>query len=343
MKRTAQEILNDINPVESKKRYEDHWKKFVEYSGMDSNMREPLEEDFLQYFDHLKRVKEYAASTMWSVYSMLNKTYQLKYGKKMQSFPRLQFLLKSFEKGYIRKTANVFTKNEIENFLNDAPNTGEYIHMKAAVVLCYFGGLRCCDLVNMNSEDFEFEETTGMWIKYRVSKQKGEQITNTFNVPLDYCGYLETYDHELDKCGAGEGRIMKTYRKNKNGCGYYTKQPMGIHFLRKISVKVAEFLQLQNPETYTGHALRRSSATALAETGTSTSVMKKHFNWKNESTALKYIENTKSGKLKISDAMKTTISQPSTSQSRQMEENNQTIGVQKKFNFVHCNNIVLNF
>ena len=64
MKRTAQEILNDINPVESKKRYEDHWKKFVEYSGMDSNMREPLEEDFLQYFDHLKRVKEYAASTM---------------------------------------------------------------------------------------------------------------------------------------------------------------------------------------------------------------------------------------------------------------------------------------
>ena len=82
-----------------------------------------------------------------------------------------------------------------------------------------------------NSEDCEFDKTAGIWIKYRVSKQGEQIITNIFNVPWDCFGYLEKYDHELNKCGAEEGVMMKIYRKNKDGAEYYIKQPFSVHLL----------------------------------------------------------------------------------------------------------------
>ena len=64
---------------------------------------------------------------------MLNKTYSLKFRKNYKSFPDYNFCC-SFEKGYVRKRASVSSKEVIEAFLKDAPNNGEYIHMKAGVV-----------------------------------------------------------------------------------------------------------------------------------------------------------------------------------------------------------------
>lgn len=173
----------------------------------------------------------------------------------------------------------------------------------------FCGGLRCADMVGLNMEDCTFDETSGMWIDYNVSKQRGEAIRNKFNVPLEFCGFLETYDHELFRCNAKEGRLFKTFRIRNDGTTYYTKQPMGIHFLSKINFKVAKFLKLPNPERYTGHCFRRSSANALAEAGCSTTALKKHFNWQNEGTALQYVENTKNAKIAISDK----IASPSSS------------------------------
>ena len=126
---------------------------------------------------------------------MLNNKMQLLFGEKLQIHPRLTILLKSYEAGYVRKTAGQFSKEQIMSFLENAPDEDEFIHIKAAVVLSYFGGLRCADLISITCDDMEFNETTGMWVTYVVSKQKGEQIQNKFNVPLEYCKYIERYDH----------------------------------------------------------------------------------------------------------------------------------------------------
>ena len=126
-------------------------------------------------------------------------------------------------------------------------------------------------MVPINTDDLEFNEATGMWVKYTVSKQRGESITNKFNVPLEYCQYLECYDHKLDEFQVSEGRLFKAYRTRKDGSGYYGKQPIGIHQISKFTIKMAEFLKLPNPSTYTGHALRRSAANVLAKAGASTS------------------------------------------------------------------------
>ena len=337
MKRSVDDILRSIKPFKSQKAYEKAYTEFKKYIGKEEK---PDEHDFIQYFDHLKNTKGFASSSIWSHYSMLNNMHQTLYGEKLQKYPRITHILKSYEAGYVRKSSLFFTKQQIMEFLKNAPNTGEFIHIKAAVVIGYCGGLRCADMVGLKTEDCTFDETSGMWIDYNVSKQRGEAIRNKFNVPLEYCGFLEAYDHELFRCQANEGRLFKTYRIRNDGTAYYTKQPMGIHFLSKINSKVANFLKLPNPERYTGHCFRRSSANALAEAGCSTTALKKHFNWQNEATALRYVENTKNAKLAISDKIASSSSSMTTMVSGlQTEERSET----KVLNLTNCQNIVINF
>ena len=49
--------------------------------------------------------------------------------------------------------------------------------------------------------------------------------------------------------------------------GRCSTQPVGIHTLSKIPCKIAEYLKLPISKEYTGHALRRTSASLLADTG----------------------------------------------------------------------------
>ena len=57
-------------------------------------------------------------------------------------------------------------------------------------------------------------------------------------------------------------RVLIDYRKGK--CPW---QPVGVHRIGGIPKKVAEFLKLENSESYTGHCFRRSPTTMLAENG----------------------------------------------------------------------------
>ena len=71
MKRAADEIMDNINPIKSKKRYDDEWSQLITFFNL-SNTDRPTEEQFIVYFNHLKNVKKYAASSIWSKYSRIN-------------------------------------------------------------------------------------------------------------------------------------------------------------------------------------------------------------------------------------------------------------------------------
>jgi len=61
---------------------------------------------------------------------MINNKYQIIYGEKLQKYPRLIHLLKSFEAGYVRKTAKVFTKDQMRRNEGSALKYVEkYIHI----------------------------------------------------------------------------------------------------------------------------------------------------------------------------------------------------------------------
>ncbi|RZC34103.1 Phage integrase domain containing protein [Asbolus verrucosus] len=90
-------------------------------------------------------------------------------------------------------------------------------------------------------------------------------------------------------------RLFISYRNKK--C---TVQPVGVNTFSKFPQKIAQFIGLQNPEEYTGHSFRRSSATLLLDSGADITVVKTHGGWRSNSVVEGYIEDSLNNKIEIS-------------------------------------------
>lgn len=86
-----------------------------------------------------------------------------------------------------------------------------------------------------------------------------------------------------------------SYRKQK--C---TVQRVGVHYFGKMPGVVAEYLRLPNPELYTGHCFRRTSATLVADAGAELVTLKRLGGWRSSSVAESYIEDSLEKKRKVS-------------------------------------------
>ena len=109
-KRNVDEILSGSLPEKSKELYIKKWEEFVTFKG---DREKPTETDFLQYFDYLRTNSKLKASSLWNTYSMLNAMLQREFGEKLQIYPRVTQLLKSYNANYTRKVASVFEKEQI--------------------------------------------------------------------------------------------------------------------------------------------------------------------------------------------------------------------------------------
>ena len=80
--------------------------------------------------------------------------YQRKYSEKLQIYPRVTQLLKSYNAGYERNTASQFSKEELNTFLqNDELKTPFWVTRKAIAVLMISGGLRLQELKDIQFTD----------------------------------------------------------------------------------------------------------------------------------------------------------------------------------------------
>jgi hypothetical protein len=67
---------------------------------------------------------------------------------------------------------------------------------------------------------------------------------------------------------------------------------LGINWVYGAPKAIAKSLGLTNPETYTGHAFRRTCASWHANAGASDQEMRVHFGWKSTSMASRYTSNS---------------------------------------------------
>ena len=79
--------------------------------------------------------------------------------------------------------------------------------------------------------------------------------------------------------------------------GKCTKQVVGINKIGNVPKQIALFLMLPNPKLYTGHCLRRSSATILVDSGGDLLALKRHGGWKSSTVAEGYVDNSASTKI----------------------------------------------
>lgn len=110
--------------------------------------------------------------------------------------------------------------------------------------------------------------------------------------------------------GISEKRFFLTYRNKK--C---TAQPVGKNTLGNVPCIIAKYLNLENPELFTGHCLRRTSSTLLVEAGATFETLKLHGKWKSTSVAEGYIAESMSSKNKISLMIASSVGEPTDSMS----------------------------
>ena len=74
-----------------------------------------------------------------------------------------------------------------------------------------------------------------------------------------------------------------------------------------MSKTIASYLQLADPESYTGHSFRRSSATLLADSGADLVTLKRHGGWKSSTIAEGYVEDSFNQKKKVCQQITSSI------------------------------------
>lgn len=87
-------------------------------------------------------------------------------------------------------------------------------------------------------------------------------------------------------------RLFLSYRSSK--C---TVQPVGINTFSKIPSLIAKYLNLSDPDLYTGHCFRRSSASMLVARRGNILTLKTHGDCGSSSVVKEYIDNNLAGKV----------------------------------------------
>lgn len=115
----AEKAAENLLPQKSRGRYEKAYKVYKEWCDGKKVQNMNSESVVLAYFSEIAKHKR--ASTLWSTYSMLRSTLIIKDKVDISKFSKLAAYLKAQNVGYQAKKSSVFTKEDIDRFLKDAP------------------------------------------------------------------------------------------------------------------------------------------------------------------------------------------------------------------------------
>lgn len=115
----AEFCASNLLPEKSKEKYLCAYNKFLEWQKK-KNTRSFSENVFLAYFSELSKTCK--PSTLWSCYSMLRSVISTKENINMKNYTKLIAFLKKQSVGFKSKKSKVFSSENIEKFLNEAPD-----------------------------------------------------------------------------------------------------------------------------------------------------------------------------------------------------------------------------
>lgn len=106
-------------PEKSKLKYEKQCDLFLEWCKTNNltNYTEPV---LMQYFTEKSKV--FKSSTLWSMFSMLRATMNIKLNINIGNYKKLTSFLKKNAIGYKSEKSKVFTREDINRFLTEAPD-----------------------------------------------------------------------------------------------------------------------------------------------------------------------------------------------------------------------------
>lgn len=124
----AKNVILNLLPQKSRDKYEGQHQRFLDYC-MDKNVKTFSENVLLAYFGELSKTMK--SSTLWSIYSMLKATMNVKNNVNIGRYFKLRAFLKRKSENYKPKKSRVFEKQDITKFILEAPDN-DYLLAKVS-------------------------------------------------------------------------------------------------------------------------------------------------------------------------------------------------------------------
>jgi hypothetical protein len=119
LRESAQQLTSNLLPEKSKSRYERTYRDFRDWCSKNGADNYTSESVILAYFGDVAKTKK--TSSMWSYYSMLKSTVNLKDNVDISKYAKFIAYLKKQNVGYQPTKSSIFTKENIENLLKNTP------------------------------------------------------------------------------------------------------------------------------------------------------------------------------------------------------------------------------
>ncbi|XP_065212786.1 uncharacterized protein LOC135840275 [Planococcus citri] len=295
-------------PEKSRHRYEATYESFEKWREEHKQPSTYSEEILMKFFEELSATK--SPSTLWCTYSMLKGMIKLKHDIDIGKYSVLIALLKKRSKGYTAVTAPVFTDEDVAKFINEAPDA-LYLVTKVALIFGILGACRTDELTNLRVQNIE---THGRIFLVKIPKPDQPSITRSFTVSDHYYDIVEKY-RQLRPLNVKCDRFFLSYRQGK--C---TIQVIGKHKFACMPREIATFLELENAHLYTGHSIRKTSSSLLANAGADRRTVKRHGTWKSTTEVQGYIDSSLHIKRRTETTVESSISQPASTINQFVED-----------------------
>lgn len=172
-----------------------------------------------------------------------------------------------------------------------------------ALVVGLTGACRKQELSQLKIEDIEDMGSAAL-IKIPDTKTKRPRA---FTITGKFYNLYKKYA-DLRPSNVIEHRFFLNYQNKK--C---TRQPGGVNKFGNIPKQIATYLNLKNPELYTGHCFRRSSATILVDAGGDITTLKRFGGWRSTTVAESYIDESITNKMQVANNILRAVTDSSTS------------------------------
>ncbi len=136
------------------------------------------------------------------------------------------------------------------------------------------------------------------WMKQRSDKKETKFLVPN-DGPVNFAAVIDDYLNVIkSSLGHFTGRVFF-----KGTPAAYADQPMGKNLVSKVPCEMATVLGLDNPVSFTFHSLRRSSATAAADSGASVQQLMDFYGWSNPSMPQEYVSSSKASVKSMADKL----------------------------------------
>lgn len=270
----------------------------------------------------------YASSTLWQIYSILNKYMKVYKNINLNECVLIRDFLKMCDKKHAPKKSFVFSRENIDSYLSIDKND-ESILIKCVLVIGIHGLLRVSELTQL--QFVNIKRIDSIYEVY-VTKSKTDQASKGFKFYIS--GPNIIYIDEYLNYFSSKNKTGRLFRKIVAGEG--CARSIGKNTISSYPKLIASKLNLEEPNSFTGHCFRRSGATIMADLGASKILLKRAGRWKSDSVCDGYIEESKSSKLQISNLVGQNTS------NQKMNDSKKETPISTSINLDNCSGFVIN-